>query len=209
MPTKQLSPRKRPKQDRSMFMVETILQAATRVLSAESLAGFNTNRVAEVAGISVGSVYQYFPNKSALVVELLEREHIKLCAQIEQCIEKCRGKSLRYSIARLAKIAVDHQHGDAIFAAALDHEERRLPSQISLANFQQRIILALNELMRRHQARLPVDLPSQAASDCLVIAKALVESEQVNSPAQKLRLRRRVTRALFGYLNTEMASCKA
>ena len=51
-------PRKAPRQPRSAATVAAILQAATRVLSRESLAGFNTNRVAEVAGVSVGSLYQ-------------------------------------------------------------------------------------------------------------------------------------------------------
>jgi AcrR family transcriptional regulator len=52
-----------PSQLRSLATVQLILPAAARVLARESLAGFNTNRVAEVAGISVGSLYQYFPSK--------------------------------------------------------------------------------------------------------------------------------------------------
>ena len=58
MPSINISPRKAPRQPRSAATVAAILQAATRVLSRESLAGFNTNRVAEVAGVSVGSLYQ-------------------------------------------------------------------------------------------------------------------------------------------------------
>ena len=57
--------------------MEAILAAAARVLARESLAGFNTNRVAEVAGVSVGSLYQYFPNKAALVAALIEREQAR------------------------------------------------------------------------------------------------------------------------------------
>jgi AcrR family transcriptional regulator len=200
---KLLSPRKQPKQNRSAFMVETILQAATRVLSKESLAGFNTNRVAEVAGISVGSLYQYFPNKSALVAALLEREHAKLCEDIEQCISKGQGKPLVYSVQNLAKIAIHHQHGDAIFAAALDHEERRLPVQRALGSFQQRMIVALTGLMKEHRESLPKSLPKEAPKDCMMIAKAMVESEQVTSASQKLRLQKRLTRALMGYLSLE------
>lgn len=51
-----------------------ILEAATRVLERDGAAAFNTNRVAERAGISVGSLYQYYPNKAALLFALQERE---------------------------------------------------------------------------------------------------------------------------------------
>jgi AcrR family transcriptional regulator len=200
MKSKQLLPRKQPVQDRSSFMVESILQAATRVLSKESLEGFNTNRVAEVAGISVGSLYQYFPNKAALVAALLAREHASLCADIEACIAACRGKPLEFAVRSLAKIAIDHQHGDAIFASALDHEERRLPVQQALAPFQQRMIAALHGLMKDHQASFPASLPAEAALDCLTIARALVESEHISSQSQRLSLQNRISRALLGYL---------
>jgi len=71
-----LAPRKAPRQSRSTATVACILEAATRILNRDGLAGFNTNRVAEVAGVSVGSVYQYFPNKDALLVALTKR-HIE------------------------------------------------------------------------------------------------------------------------------------
>jgi AcrR family transcriptional regulator len=54
-------------------MVATILQATARVLVREGYEGANTNRIASAAGISVGSLYQYFPNKEALVAALIER----------------------------------------------------------------------------------------------------------------------------------------
>jgi AcrR family transcriptional regulator len=62
-----------PRQARSIEMVHTILDAAKRVLEREGLVAFTTNRVATVAGISVGSLYQYFPNKEALVLGVVER----------------------------------------------------------------------------------------------------------------------------------------
>src|SRR3990172_4782804 len=66
-------PRKQPKQARSQTTVEAILEATARILAAEGRARLSTNRVAEVAGVSVGSLYQYFPNKDALLAELRRR----------------------------------------------------------------------------------------------------------------------------------------
>lgn len=69
-----VQPRKRPRQARSRALVAAILQATARVLVREGYAGTTTNRVAEVAGVSIGSLYQYFPTKEALVAALHE-EH--------------------------------------------------------------------------------------------------------------------------------------
>ena len=63
----ELSLRKVPRQARSSAMVDTILEAAARVLAEEGLGRATTNRIAEVAGVSIGSLYQYFPNKLAIV----------------------------------------------------------------------------------------------------------------------------------------------
>jgi len=68
-----LKPRKKPTQDRSAATVEAIVEAAIRILRRDGWAGLTTTRVAEVAGVSVGSLYQYFPNRSAIAVEIVRR----------------------------------------------------------------------------------------------------------------------------------------
>jgi len=73
-------PRKEPRQARSAEMVNVILEAAARVLIREGWAGFTTNKVAAVAGVSVGSLYQYFPNKEALAVALKRRHGEEMTA---------------------------------------------------------------------------------------------------------------------------------
>lgn len=66
--------RKEPRQERARATVEAILEAAARILDRPGWAGFTTNAVAEKAGVSIGSLYQYFPNKLALV-EALQQRH--------------------------------------------------------------------------------------------------------------------------------------
>ncbi|NOU35140.1 MAG: TetR family transcriptional regulator [Polyangiaceae bacterium] len=65
-----ISPRKAPRQARSATLVEDVLEAAVRVLAREGARRFTTVRVADEAGVSVGSLYQYFPNKEALLFRL-------------------------------------------------------------------------------------------------------------------------------------------
>jgi AcrR family transcriptional regulator len=67
------TPRKRPRQARSRATVDTVLEATARVLVKRGFDGLTTNLVAEAAGVSIGSLYQYFPNKSALVGALIEK----------------------------------------------------------------------------------------------------------------------------------------
>lgn len=67
--------RKAPLQQRSRVTVDTIVEAATRVLARRGWARFTTNEIAEVAGVSVGSLYQYFPNKLA-IAEAIRQRHL-------------------------------------------------------------------------------------------------------------------------------------
>ena len=65
--------KKQPKQERSQVMVESILEAATRVLSISKLSQMTTNKLADIAGVSIGSLYDYFPNKNSIVVTLMDK----------------------------------------------------------------------------------------------------------------------------------------
>jgi AcrR family transcriptional regulator len=69
-----ISPRKRPSQRRSSMLVADILEAAVRVLVRDGARHFTTARVAEEAGVSVGSLYQYFPNKESILFRLQAQE---------------------------------------------------------------------------------------------------------------------------------------
>lgn len=69
-----ISSRKQPKQARSTELVATILEAAAQVLAKEGAPRFTTARVAEKAGVSIGSLYQYFPNKAAILFRLQSDE---------------------------------------------------------------------------------------------------------------------------------------
>jgi AcrR family transcriptional regulator len=73
-PNGQISSRKRPKQARSTDLVAAILEAAAQILAREGAPRFTTARVAERAGVSVGSIYQYFPNKAAILFRLQSDE---------------------------------------------------------------------------------------------------------------------------------------
>ena len=80
---KPVSPRKQPAQGRSRFTVRQIVESAARVFEERGYAGANTNRIAERAGVSIGSLYQYFPNKESILAVLLEQHTQEMANAVE------------------------------------------------------------------------------------------------------------------------------
>jgi AcrR family transcriptional regulator len=80
---KPLDPRKQPSQGRSRFTIRQIVEAAARVFEERGYAGATTNRIAERAGVSIGSLYQYFPNKESILVVLLEQHTQEVTDTVE------------------------------------------------------------------------------------------------------------------------------
>jgi AcrR family transcriptional regulator len=102
------TPRKKPRQERSHATVEVILSATARVLCSTGYDRASTNRIALAAGVSVGSVYQYFPSKEALVAALVERH-------TDEMMTLLRGKLAEVAAAPLP-VAIRTMI-DAMFAA--------------------------------------------------------------------------------------------
>lgn len=95
-------PRKMPRQGRSTETVRAIIEATARILEQDGLGAFTTNAVAERAGVSIGSLYQYFPGKEALVGALIVRETSLLIAECEAM--KCWRERSR-GIARCDRVS--------------------------------------------------------------------------------------------------------
>jgi len=112
-PSRRLSPRKTPVQARAAETRVRILDAAARVFSRHGYSAGTTNRIAEEAGMSVGSVYQYFPNKDAMLVELARRHIAEGAAAIRARLGP--GAELPADLAARLGVLVD-----AIIANHLD-----------------------------------------------------------------------------------------
>ena len=102
------SPRKQPRQQRSQATVEAILDATARVLCSTGYDHASTNRVALAAGVSVGSLYQYFPSKEALVAALAERHIAHMTLLVKTKLAEVAGAPLAVAVRTMI---------DAMFAA--------------------------------------------------------------------------------------------
>ena len=92
----QVNQRKTPVQRRSAATVEFVLDAAARILDEVGLAGLNTNAVARRAGISVGSLYQYFPGKEAIVSALILKAHERIVDGLQHLLDTTTTVSLLF-----------------------------------------------------------------------------------------------------------------
>ena len=136
-----LAPRKRPVQGRSQSTVEAILAAAVELFASRGYARTNTNHLAERAGVSVGSLYQYFPNKDAILMALVERHLDAVDVVIQASLTDMAdpGVPLRHGIRRMLERllevhdvnpgltkAVETQVGQMPRIPAAFHERERL-----------------------------------------------------------------------------------
>jgi AcrR family transcriptional regulator len=100
------NPRKSASQKRSHLTVAALLEATARILVREGFGKASTNRIAEVAGVSVGSLYQYFPSKEALVAALIDRHNQKIRQAIQGELAEAVNLPVQHAVQKLVAVAV-------------------------------------------------------------------------------------------------------
>ena len=101
------NPRKSASQERSRLTVDALLEATTRILIKEGYDRASTNRIAEVAGVSIGSLYQYFPSKEALVAAVVERHSQELSKVTRNALLKVAARPIEVAAREFVSVAID------------------------------------------------------------------------------------------------------
>jgi AcrR family transcriptional regulator len=114
-----LSPRKMPRQARSGATVNAIFEATIQVLLADGIRRLTTTRVAERAGVSVGTMYQYFPHKEALIRAIIERYLGQVAEAVEKCCANNIGQRLTVASDALVLTYIEAKSQDADVSRAL------------------------------------------------------------------------------------------
>ena len=175
-----ISSRRQPRQARSADLLGAILQAAVQVLAKEGVRRFTTTRVAERAGVSVGSVYQYFPNKASILFRLQSDEW----RQTTELMRGILGDTQRPALERLRLLThafVRSECEEADVRTALDDAApfyRDAPEA-------QEVRAAGDEIVRVFmQQALPAasDPARQMAGDLIVATLSAVGKEFSESP---------------------------
>jgi AcrR family transcriptional regulator len=98
--------RQKPKQQRALDTIDTILEAAAQVVAQEGTEGASTNAIADRAGFGVGTLYQYFRNKEALLLGLMQREADKIRAEVSDLTKHGENRSVDENIRALVRILI-------------------------------------------------------------------------------------------------------
>ncbi|EPD6703205.1 TetR/AcrR family transcriptional regulator [Cronobacter dublinensis] len=182
------APRKLPRQARSRALVEAIIEATARIFERAGPAACTTNAVAEKAGVSIGSLYQYFPNRRALTAALVARERGQLVAAFSAAATRPAAQE---RLSAMIHAAVVYDFARPALAAALDGEE----AAPAFAPHQQETLATLHRCV---MAAIGHD--ETAAWDVIALAQGMIAMAARRSESDGPALARRIERAVFGYL---------
>jgi AcrR family transcriptional regulator len=178
----QISPRKAPRQSRSQATVTAILDATAHILVERGFAAATTNAVAERAGVSVGSLYQYFPNKAALVAALHARHGEQMMDVIQRALTKAMDATLDDALAGLVEATVEAHRVDADLHRVLEEQHDSLDDdamhQAYLDVMEDRIVA----LLARHRDQITTTDLKLAAFMLLNAAHGLIHAVVLKRP---------------------------
>ena len=193
-------PRKQPLQARSRETYAAILEATARILETEGLEAANTNAIAERAGVSVGSLYQYFPDKAAIFAELIIVSETELGDMLEALVSSTSGQTLEERLDLLVNASVAQQMARPQLARLLDYLEATLPADAKMQAADERILNLIVRLLREHRDMIVRPATATTALDVLSIAKGMIDGASFAGEILQRQLVARVMKALLGYL---------
>lgn len=148
--------RKKPQQERSRQMVETLIEATARVIAKKGLDGTTTPNIAEAAGVSVGSLYQYFDGKEALVAALLE----KMVTDLTQLLNTQAALAPQLNLREMTKaslaVTINFMHSNEGLYLELARNWHRLPVNRIADVLEQYIFETARLYFLEHQQQYPV-----------------------------------------------------
>ncbi|NJM72519.1 MAG: TetR/AcrR family transcriptional regulator [Scytonema sp. RU_4_4] len=143
------TPRKLPQQDRSKVTVDAILTATARILTEEGYDKASTNRIAELAGVSIGSLYQYFPNKEALVAALAAQHTNEMVELVESKLNDLFDVPPEVAIPELVKAVIAAHAVNPMLHKVLDEEVPRVGRLKQVENPEEQINAMLRAYLER------------------------------------------------------------
>lgn len=198
-PTDRFRARKQPRQQRSTQTRRDILEAAARVFSEHGYAAGTTNRIAAAADVSIGSLYQYFPNKDAILAALTDAHIEAGTALLVQRLRDGLPESLDATLRLFVRAAIDNHRDDPALHRVLFEEAPRSAALLArLRETEARGIAGVTELLRHHPEVRVAD-PEFAARLTIATIESLVH-RLIAAPVDTTQLEDEVVRLLTCYL---------
>lgn len=196
-------PRKDASQERSRATVDALVEATARILVREGFDKASTNRIAEVAGVSVGSLYQYFPSKEALVAAVIERHQHDIMQTVRAELAEVLRLPVEKAVRKLVAIAVKAHCVDPALHRVIAEQIPRVGRLEKLAAFNRENYILFKTYLEAHRDDICVDDLDLASFVCVTSVEALthnaVLSEKLSGKAMDALIDE-ITRLIVRYL---------
>ncbi len=169
-------PRKVASQERSRATVDALVEATARILVKEGFDKASTNRIAEVAGVSVGSLYQYFPSKEALVAAVIERHQQEIMQTVRRELAEVLAQPVEKAVRKLVAVAVEAHRVDPKLHRVLAEQIPRVGKLEKLETFNRENYALFRTYLERHRDELRVDDLELASFVCVTSIEALTHN---------------------------------
>jgi AcrR family transcriptional regulator len=176
------APRKSPKQERSRTTIEAILTATARVLVKEGFDKASTNRIAEQAGVSIGSLYQYFPSKEALVAALIERHTDEMTAVLTAAFDRVARLPVALAARELVALMLEAHSIDPALHRVLIEQVPRVGRLSRIHEVESRAEEMVRAYLTLHREELRVSDLESAAFLMVSTVEALTHAAVIYYP---------------------------
>jgi AcrR family transcriptional regulator len=198
-------PRKNAAQQRSRATVDALVEATARILVKEGFDKASTNRIAEKAGVSVGSLYQYYPSKEALVAAVIDRHNRELMRIVRGALADVASLPIEQAVRRIVNVAIEAHRVDPRLHRVLAEQIPRTGRLADVEVFSRENFALFRTYLESHRDELGVADLELAAFVCVTSIEALTHNAVLHH-AEMLRgeaaetLIDEATRLVIGYL---------
>lgn len=192
-----INPRKKPKQARAQATFDAILEGATRILLNDGLDKLNTNLVAEVAGVSIGTLYQYFPTKEAILTEIIRQKRELLLRDLVAATQDMNTETFDETLDKLLLAAIAHQLRWPKLAKTLEYAEAFLPLEEETKVLNSKIFATVAIALEHSGCAMP----EQSAQDLVSALRGMIDAAGLAGETDQASLFRRVKKLTVGYLD--------
>src|SRR5215471_15655063 len=176
------NPRKSASQERSRATVDALLEATARVLINEGYDRASTNRIAQVAGISIGSLYQYFPNKEALVAALIDRHTQQISRVTRDALAQVAARPVEVAAREFVSVAIEAHRVNPRLHGVLAEQIPRIGRLEKFEAIQREGCALVRGYLEAHRDEIDIADPDLAAFVLVTVVEALTHAAVLRRP---------------------------
>lgn len=206
-----MNPRKIATQQRSQATVEALLDATARILVREGYERASTNRIAAVAGVSVGSLYQYFPNKESIVAALITRHTREMLDLLRNAMAAVESLDLEVAMRELISAMVDAHRVDPALHRIFDEQIPRMGQLEEVEAIDREAYALVRAYLEARRHEIGVADLDTATFICVTTVETLTHEAVLRHPdmIEPAALVDEVTRLVVGYLRPARGMAEA